>query len=380
MGIKAELNEKGKENNYYTVVVEAGKDPNGKRARLVRKHIKGKGNAQRLYAELLLEVKTKKVTNTSEMTFEEYTGYWLNSYAKTNTKPRTFDNYLSMLENHLIPYLGKFKLTALTSVQIQNYHSEKLKILSAQSVKHHHRLLSKMLNDAVGWEYITKNVMQGVKAPKPVKKEMTTLDEKQLNKLLEVAEKVAPLYFPAIYTAAHTGMRKSEINGLRWKDVDFANEKIRIIQTVTYSKGKYNFSLVPKNGKVRTIKMTKGLTSLLKNLKEDLDTKRKKLGSSFNPIDLVFCNSKGNLIYPGELSRGLKNALKAANLPDIRFHDLRHSMATIMFGRNIHPKLVSERLGHSKISITLDLYSHVIPSIEEKAVDVLNDIFKDKDD
>ncbi len=111
-------------------------------------------------------------------------------------------------------------------------------------------------------------------------------------------------------------------------------------------------------------------------LKDEHDHRRKILGETFNPHNLVFCNSKGNIMIPSELSRAIKRALKAANLPDIRFHDLRHSHATMLLKENVHSKVVSERLGHSKIQVTLDTYSHVTDSIEGIAVDHLNGLLE----
>ncbi|WP_316571371.1 site-specific integrase [Neobacillus sp. YIM B06451] len=128
---------------------------------------------------------------------------------------------------------------------------------------------------------------------------------------------------------------------------------------------------MPKNEKPRGIRLTLELFKLLQKLKVENDHREKILGVSFNPHRLVFCNTKGNIMAPTEITRALRRCLKAANLPDIRFHDLRHSHATILLKENVHPKIVSARLGHSKINVTLDLYSHLTDSIEGIAVNHL---------
>jgi integrase len=374
MAIRKEMVD-GKWNGLYTVTAEAGKDANGKRIRKVQKGIKGKPQAERVQSKLLGEIDSKKISNKIEKTFDEYTKYWFESYAQIKTKPRTFDGYLSILTNHLIPYFGKYKLSTISSEQVQDYYTEKVKTLSFQTVRHHHRLLSSMFNFAVRKKFISENVLIDVDAPKPQKVEWLTLREDQLITLLKVAEESTKVYYPSIYTAAHTGMRKSEIIGLRWNDINFISKRITIMHTITYSNGKYNFSNTPKGGKIRTLKMTNGLTALLEKIKQEQEIIKKELGKTYNPLDLVFCNSNGNIMISSELSRGLKKALKKADLPDIRFHDLRHTHATILLAKGIHPKIVSARLGHSKIGITMDLYSRVIDEIDDLAVDALNEVF-----
>lgn len=240
---------------------------------------------------------------------------------------------------------------------------------------HHHRLLSKSLNDGMDWEIVRRNVAKKAKPPKPDRPEMKVLDEHQLILLLEVAEKTSPFYYPAISTAAQTGMRMSEVLGLRWEDVDLINKRLYIRQTITSAGSKNYINTTTKNKSNRSISMTKNHVSLLLRPKEQHINLKKSLGESYNPLNLVHCNSVGNIMSSSEVTRGLKRALRAANLPDIRFHDLRHSHATILLLKNVHPKVVSARLGHKKIAITMDLYSHVTRNIEERAVSELDDIF-----
>ncbi|ALC90901.1 hypothetical protein AM500_14765 [Bacillus sp. FJAT-18017] len=144
--------------------------------------------------------------------------------------------------------------------------------------------------------------------------------------MLKIAKERTPVYFPVIYAAAHTGMRKSELIGLSWVNVDFTAGKFYIRQTITEANGKYFFNEIPKGEKPRGIRLTNKLIFLLEKLKEQNDRRKVILGESFNPRNLVFCNSKGSILTPAEISRALKRCLKAANLPDIRFHDLRHPM------------------------------------------------------
>jgi integrase len=365
-----------KKTGKWIFVIETGKDSNGKRTR-IKRSFNTKKEAKIAMAEALLEVKnSRNKPNNVQISVGEYLSYWLENYAKTNTKPKTYAEYEKIVKTHLQPSLGHIELQELKSTQLQNYYKEKLNVLSAQSVTHHHRVLSKALNDAIDWEFIEKNVAKGAKPPKPSKREMNTYTVEQLNFLLKTAKERTPVFYPIMYAAAHTGMRKSELIGLTWKNVDFHTQRLYIRQTITEANGQYFFNSIPKNEKPRGIKLTAELAKLLGSLKEEHEKQQKILGDGFNPHNLVFCNSKGNIMAPSEISRALKRAIKAANLPDIRFHDLRHSHATILLQANVHPKIVSARLGHSKISVTMDTYSHLTDSIEGIAVDTLDTLLE----
>lgn len=360
----------------YYFVLEAGKDVFGKRKRIKRTGFKKISEAKAAMAEILLEVRKGNFANERKMSLRDYLDYWLENYAKTNTKPKTFAEYEKIIKTHLQPTLGHIMLDELKSTQLQEYYKVKLEVLSAQSVTHHHRVVSKALNDAIDWEFINKNVAKGAKPPKPIKPEMKTLNEEQLNSLLAAAKEYTPVYFPIIFASVHTGMRKSELIGLTWNNVDFTTQKFYIRQTITEANGKYFFNSIPKNEKPRGVKLTAELTKLMGDLYMEHHKRKKVLGESYNPHNLVFCNSKGNIMAPSEITRGLKRVLKLAGLPDIRFHDLRHSHATMLLKANVHPKIVSARLGHSKIQVTLDTYSHLTDSIEGIAVDYLDEMLK----
>ncbi|MBG9450414.1 hypothetical protein ABE67_14025 [Cytobacillus firmus] len=318
---------KDDKNGMYYFVLEAGKNLNGTRRRIKRTGFKKMSDAKAAMAKMILEIKSGKLQNKNKMSLGYFLDYWLENYVKTNTKPKTAAEYLKIVKKHLQPAMEHILLSELKSIHLQNYYNEKLKVLSAQSVTHHHRVLSKALNDAIDWEFIDRNVAKGAKPPKPIKREMNTHTVDQLNLLLKTAKEKTPVFFPIIYAAAHTGMRKSELIGLTWTNVDFETQKIYIRQTITEANGQYFFNPIPKSEKPRGVKVTGELSKLLQELKEDHDNRKNILGETFNQHNLVFCKTKGNIMVPSEISRALKRALKAAGLPDIRFHDLRHSHA-----------------------------------------------------
>ncbi|OIJ19006.1 hypothetical protein BKP45_14895 [Anaerobacillus alkalidiazotrophicus] len=205
--------------------------------------------------------------------------------------------------------------------------------------------------------------------------EITTYISEQLDLLLKSAEG-SDLYYPIIFTAVHTGARVGELRALTWGDVDFINRKLYFRKTAYDVKGVgVVVKNTTKNGKERAVIMGQKLFDFLHELKGKRENQKKLLGPSFNENNLVFVNSKGNYFDVRDLGRAYKKVLKNADLPKSRFHDLRHSHATILLQKNVHPKVVSERLGHSKISITLDTYSHVLPSLQDGAASIFDTAF-----
>ncbi|WP_417900455.1 tyrosine-type recombinase/integrase [Bacillus haimaensis] len=364
---------KDKKTGTYYVTIEIG--TKGNRKRKVQKNFKTKRDAKAALdiaiADLQKEKDNKEVKE--DISLGNYLDYWLNSYAKSNTSPNTYRGYEQIIRVHLKPGLGHIMLHELRPLQIQSYYVEKLEDLSAQTVKHHHRLLSKAINDAVDWEFVNRNVVQQAKPPKPKKFRPTFYSKDELDSLLEAA-KSSMVYYPVIYTAGHTGARLGELRALTWTDIDFENRRMAITKSAYVDEdGKVQIKDLTKSGKDRTIVIGKKLMKHLMSHYNRYQDLKNQLGSSFNPNDLVFFNSNGNYPSLRELHRVYKSAIKRAGLKDARFHDLRHSHATILLQKNVHPKIVSERLGHSKIGNTLDLYSHVIPSLQEQAIEVFDD-------
>jgi integrase len=364
---------KDKKTNTFYFTIEIG--TKGNRKRKVQKNFKTKKEAKVALDLALAELQNEGENDESkkDLSLGGYLDYWLKAYAKSNTAPNTYRGYEQIIRVHLKPDLGTIKLQGLSPLQLQDYYTDKLEVLSAQTVKHHHRLLSKALNDAVDWEFVNKNVALKAKAPKPEKFRPTFYSKEELDRLFEAA-KSSNVYYPKIFTAGHTGARLGELRALRWTDIDFNNRRMAITKSAYEDKEKgVQTRDLTKGGKDRTIVIGKILMNFLKSHYIRYQELKNRLGNSFNSNDLVFFNSNGHYLNPRELHKAHKRAIKRAELKDSRFHDLRHSHATILLEKNVHPKIVSERLGHSKIGITLDLYSHVIPSLQEQAIEVFDD-------
>ncbi|WP_078554268.1 tyrosine-type recombinase/integrase [Bacillus alkalicellulosilyticus] len=379
-----------KKTKKWLFTIEAGKDAKGNRKRRIRKGFKNKTEAKNAMAIAIAEFQKEEVHSEDKqetITVGDFLDYWLKSYAETNTVHNTFKAYERIIRVHLKPALGNIKINELKVRDVQQYYSKKVRTentvennegegrLSKQTVLHHHRVLNKALNDALDWEFVDKNVAKRAKPPRPDKAKFTTYTPEELNLLLKSASG-SVLYFPIITAAAHTGARVGELRALTWGDIDFNNRKIFITKSAYDKKGEgVKIKNAPKNGQNRAISMGKRLVELFQRHKDNYEKKKALLGPTFNPNDLVFYNTKGNYLDVRDLARAYKRAVKEVHLSDSRFHDLRHSHATILLQQNVHPKVVSERLGHTKVSITLDLYSHVNPLLQDSAAKAFDDAF-----
>ncbi|MCL6572281.1 MAG: site-specific integrase [Bacillus sp. (in: Bacteria)] len=244
-------------------------------------------------AKITLEIKRNESLKESKMLLGEYLNYWLHNYAKPNTSHKTFAEYKKIIKTHIQPSLGHIMLNDLKSTHLQEYYRKKLQGLTAQLVLHHHRILSKSLNDAIGWEFISRNVAKGAKSPKPVRKEMKTLSVEQLNLFVKTAKEKSPVYFPILFATVHTEMRKSELIGINWENVDFTSEKFYIRQTITVANGKYFFNNVPKNEKPRAVRLTAELKNFSRILNTSMTTEKNYLENRIIRIILCFVTRRG---------------------------------------------------------------------------------------
>ena len=206
---------------------------------------------------------------------------------------------------------------------------------------------------------------EAVDPPRPEHKNITTLAPENVSKFLEATRETP--YYVLFYTALYTGMRLGELLGLRWSDVDLDMANLSVVQAL-YKRSGICKMVEPKSSKSRRqIALSPSLALLLRDYKTEQQAQRILLGAPMVDSNLVFSRIDGKPLDPGTISHTSAKVLKKAGLPHIRFHDLRHSHATLLLKAGIHPKIVSERLGHANIGITLDTYSHVLPGLQERA-------------
>lgn len=292
---------------------------------------------------------------------------------KTSIRPNTYNDYSSIVKYHINPILGNTKLRDLTPNQLQSLYTMKMNAgTSPRTTIMIHAVIHCALEHALKLGLVGRNVAEAVTRPRLSRNEMKTLDQSQTLQLIQVAE--GNRYQLLYWVAVTTGLRQGELFGLKWSDVNWQNCKIHIQRQVQRRKGGLEFC-EPKSASGRRV-ITLGQTTI-KKLRDHYITQQKEmlqLGDKWNNFDLIFCTQVGSPLEPANVLKSFKRMLKRASLPDIRFHDLRHTAATLMLMEGINPKVVQERLGHSDISLTLNTYSHVLPSMQEEAAEKMDEL------
>lgn len=274
------------------------------------------------------------------------------------------------MNTHVIKALGGIRLDALNPLIVQRFINDLGdKGLADSTIKRIYNIVNTSLNAAVKKQIISRNVAALIDKPKVRRKEIEVWDVNEVHAFLKFAKSYTR-YYIAFHLALATGMRQGEILGLRWMDVDFDRNIISVRQTLAHN-GKSIITGAKTATSIRTISIDQQTASILN--KHMLSTKREllMLGKTMAPHSLVICTGKGTLTSPRNISRVWYSMLKKTGLKKITFHDLRHTHASLLLKNNTHPKVVSERLGHSSIKITIDLYSHLFPNMQEEAAEEL---------
>jgi integrase len=329
------------------------------------------GKTRREVDEKLTKAKADRdgglVFDVDNLTVGDYLDRWVNDSVRGTVRQRTWERYEQIVRVHLKPGLGRVKLKNLTSTHARALYREKLDTgLAPRTVNYIHTTLSKALKDAVADGLIPRNVAAGVKAPRPKKKEIRPLSPERAKVFLEAAR--GDRFEAAYVVALHCGLREGEILGLKWSDVDLNIGTLQVRRTLSEARAGHRFE-PPKNGKGRSIRLTpqsaEALRSHLERQLEEIDN----LGDLYRDQGLVFPSQVGTPMNARNLTaRSFKRVLTRAGLRDLRFHDLRHTFATLMLQNGEHPKVVQEMLGHATIAITMDTYSHVLPNMQREAV------------
>jgi len=313
------------------------------------------------------------VYDDENMTVGEYLDVWLKGSVYGSVRQSTYDRDTNLVNNHIKPLLGGLKLKKLNSAHIQSFYRDRLDTgLSTSTVHKMHDILRRGLAQAVRWHLVPRNVAYVVKPPRPVPKEMVALSTDETRRLLDAAaeDRLEALYVLAV----HTGMRQGELLALRWQDVDMENAVVSVRRTLTRSGGKVTFGEPKTKKSRRSIRLAPQATEALRAHLERQLRDMEILGDRYRDQGLVFTTDTGAPINPSNLrQRSFALLLKRAGLPHMRFHDLRHTCATLLLSRGVHPKFVQELLGHATIAITLDTYSHVMPSMGDATAKAMED-------
>lgn len=342
-------------------------DATGKR-RQVSETVKGaKKDADRVLRDRLAAIENGGYIPRNKETVGEFMRQWLDTYAATNCGPKTQQGYRYLLTHYVEPFIGQIPLQSLTPRHIQSMYTSLLERgLGARTVKHCHTVLKQSLSHAIRWGILVHNPADATTSPRPLRREMGIWDAETIHEFLEAAK--SNRFYYLYHLAILTGMRRAELAGLKWDSVDLSEGKLSVTRTLQRIKGKGLVEGQPKTAKSRRlIALGPNAVSLLHEARGRQIEYRLQAGSLWQNTGYVFTQPDGRPVDPEWTSKDFACIVRTANLPHTTLHGLRHAHATLLLTAGVHPKVVQERLGHSGISITLDIYSHVVQGMQEAA-------------
>lgn len=330
--------------------------------------------------------------SAAQVTTGEWITQWLNDYCKQRVRPRTWEKYKSCLECYVMTKFKDVLLKDLRGMDVQK-HFNMLMVngrvngqgLSSSTVRGTRRYFAMCIDSAIKNGLLTKNVVKDTEPPKLIKKEIIILSNDQIIELLSQAKLIENKYMQKlvpiiIKLALHTGMRQGEVFGLKWEDINFNDASIYVKRSLAYIVGQGYILQEPKtkSSRRRILLMAEDI-EMLKEYRSWQEVDAKELCDKYVDNGLVFSNTFGNLLDTGNfVSRYFKPLLKPAGISEqFTFHGLRHTHATLLLQQGVNPKIIQERLGHSNIGMTLDVYSHILPDMQDEAVEALTTIFKE---
>ena len=347
----------------------------GKRKKV---YCRTKQEAIRKRNEMLRELERGALVTGPQRKLGEYVTDWLENVHKGKIRLSVYLNYKKHVK-HIVAGLGNVWLQKLTPQQVQGFVSKKLEEgISPKYVREMLGVLRLALNNAVRWGYVSKNVCDLVTKPRVPKHEIAPLTLEQAQRFRQHIQ--GHRQEVLITMAVVTGMRRGELLSLRWSDIDFKRGILQVMRTVDRLTGYGYVEGEPKTASgVRSIRVPLFLLDMLKKHRAE-QLERKSSVKEWAGLDLVFPNLSGGYLHPNHMGEAFRELLEQAELPPIRFHDLRHSAATILLSMGVNIKVIQELLGHSDIAITLRVYGHLLPSMQQEVVDKWDDVFKEEEE
>ena len=362
----------GRWEGRYTV----GRDP--KTGKLIYKNVLGKtqAEAREKLKKAIADSDKVDVVKAEQYTVGQWMEVWFENYAKLKVRPSSHQTYRGYLDHHIKPYIGKIPLNKLTSLDLQKLYKKLLtggrvdrieskrqpKGLSPKTVRNINQIISSALELAKAQKLILSNPTESCALPKVEHREMKTLTQEQLSAFLQEAK--ATGVYEMYYIELATGLRRGELLGLKWKDVDFANGTIRVQRQVARINGEIVEAPLKTKNSYRTVTIGPDAVGILKEQKEKTED------------EYVFPSPNGGPISPDSVNHMLHRVLKRAGLPQVRFHDLRHTFATLALQNGVDIKTVSGMLGHYSAGFTLDTYTHVTTPAQREAANTMGNILQ----
>jgi len=304
----------------------------------------------------------------AQQTLNEYLDRWLETAAKPKVRPKTLLGYRNILDCHIRPALGARPLSKITPLEVQQvFHDMQDKDLSARTIEYARMILKQAFKQAIQWRLLTFNPCDGVPIPRRERREMQALSPEQARRFLAVAR--GTRHGALFELAITTGLRPSEYLALKWEDIDFERGTLSVVRSLDAEPGGgYRLEETKTRNSRRVVKLLPGVLSALVEHRQAQQRQPEEAGERWREQGFVFTNEVGGPLDGHNLARRhLRRILEEAGLPQIRLYDLRHTAATLALSAGVPVKVVSEMLGHSSVALTLDVYSHVLPHMQEDA-------------
>ncbi len=362
----------GPRGTAWYAVVDLPPDPVTGKRRQKRVSAPTKRECESLATQVIAAAERDSVTAAGKETVRAYLTRWLAAVEPT-LKPATFRRYGDMVRLHIVPVVGDVRLAKLSPLDIQRLYAERLAAgLSPTTVSNLHAMLHRALEQAVRWGLLARNMTEMVDPPRRATPETTTWDARQVAAVLALADRDDDGCGALWRLALLTGMRRGEILGLMWQDIDLDRGLLSVRRTLSRGKGgTWEFGTPKTIAGRRSIALPPSVVESLKRHRIRQLERRLVLGSAWEDRDFVFTNETGGPLHVNALDGRFRRLVASAGVPRIRFHDLRHTSATLMLANGEHPKIVQERLGHADIAMTMR-YSHVTMGMQRDAADRLD--------
>jgi integrase len=360
----------------WTIKYDLPRDQTGKRRAKWQSGFRTEAEARRALNKILTQLDEGTFAEPSNQTLSEFLlSDWLPSLETRGLRPNTIASYSLSVRKLIVPRIGGVQLQKLTPVHLNGLYADLLRDgrcdgkggLSARSVRYAHTIIRRALADAMKWGRLTRNVADAADPPaasaarKDAQEARSFWSAEELRRFFEHARRHR--LYAAFYLAGSTGLRRGELLGLRWRDLDLDNPdgpRLSVMQTVVAPNRRIDFS-TPKTGHGRVVSLDPATVEVLRAHRVRQLEERLALGNGYTDQDLVFCDYNGSTIQPNNLTHTFHRLIRNSGLRRVRLHDLRHTHASLMLRANVHPKIVQTRLGHANIGITMDTYSHVMP-------------------
>jgi integrase len=377
-------------NGKYRLRVSNGFDLNGKR-KYYNKTVScaSKREAEKELARFITSIEGGCTYSASKTTLNEYSQMWLQTYVMPNLSPTTYQSYNEKLNKHILPYLGSKRLDKIKPLDLDNLYNFLLtkptnrkdnlgnfKTLSPASVHRVHEILSSIFNNALRWDLVPYNPCIKVVQPKYRRTKMSCYDEETSKRLINTLLAKAPIKYKCfVILAILTGFRRGEIVGLHWDDIDFKNHKITVNRSAYYLSGQPTSEKGPKTDTSnRTIVVPKLCFDLLKQWRAEQGKMRLAIGDKWQGAENIFTTDNGRIMNPSTGPKWFSDFLEKNNFPHIRFHDLRHTFATLLISGNVDVKTVSHKLGHASPTTTMNFYVHSLESTDRASAELLENM------